>query len=371
MNGSEVMDINAITKNFEFHGSTSVIALFDSLRKVRNSSISSSIQDKETGRSEPRQRSLISDLHNDNFLCHQKSVDATTNLANEDDHSLYAMLFIDVYFNSLHLVQPILDKDWFLKRCNDMWSNRPNKLRQSFKALYFSVLCLGACIRSWTEQSINGMNKIEWTRLLFGKAENALGRSGTFNDLEAVQAPLILSQVCLHQMDLNLAYSLLGIAIRTALSTGINRKVLFVDRNFPQDSPTLSVARTWWALYNIEIELCFILGRPNTLGSDEYHNRPLPPIDQSENAIIAVTHQLSQIIRKVSVEIYLSHEDSNEKLQRAFEIERELDQWLIDLPVCVRPTLESSDPEKTMYNMGTVCDPYWQQLQRFIIRTSE
>jgi hypothetical protein len=374
MNGDELMDINSITHNFEFHGSTSVVALFNGLRKVRQSSASSSDQSPKLERYEYQQRSVVSDFHNDTFPGYYQSIDGPVDVVNEENYSLHALLFIDTYFKSLHFVHPILEQAWFLNRCNDLWTGRTQNLRRSFMALYFGVLCLGASIRVWTEETINGMARLDWICLLFRKAERALGRSGSVNDLEAVQAPVILCQVCLHQMDLNLAYAFLGMAIRTAFSTGINRKVTFADQHYPQDSPLLSVSRTWWALHNLEIELSFTLGRPNALGLDRYHNRPLPPIDQSENAIIPVTHQLSYIMRKVSAEIYLSRTKPNEKLQRAIELESELEKWLTSLPTDIKPPSESADPpcsENVIYSVGTIRGPYWPQLQKFILRIRE
>jgi hypothetical protein len=371
MNGDELMDINSVTLNFEFHGSTSVVALFNGLRKVREISTSSSKQIPESGPYAQRQRSVVSDFHNEAFPGYYGSIDGPTDIVNQENYSLHALLFIDAYFKSLHFVHPVLEQGWFLERCSSLWAGRTQNLRRSFMALYFSVLCLGACIRTWTEGSINGMGRLDWVCLLFRKAEHALGRSGSVNDLEAVQAPFILCQVCLHQMDLNLAYAFLGMAIRTAFSTGINRKVTFADQHFPQDSPLRTVSRTWWALHNLEIELSFTLGRPNVLGLDRYHNRPLPPIDPSENAIIPAIHQLSSIVRRVSTEIYLSRARPNEKLQQATDLESELEQWLSSIPEGIRPLSESTEctlSDNAAYRIEPIRGPHYQQLQKFILR---
>jgi Fungal specific transcription factor domain len=367
MNSDELMDINSATKNFEFHGSTSVVTLFNGLQKEQQSRATSSSSSPSMELGE-RQRSAVSEFHNDKFLGQLERHGQSVDISYEETYALHAFLFIDSYFKTLHFVHPILDQPWFLHRCNDLWAGRTNHLRQSFLALYFSVLSLGACVRIWTEDSINGMGRLEWSRLLFEKAEHALGRNGSINDLEAVQAPFILSLICQQQLELNLAYSFLGRAIRTAFSTGINRKVTFVDRNYPQDSPTFTVARTWWGLYNLEIELSFTLGRPDTLGMDSYHNRPLPPIDESENSIIPIMYQLSHIIRKVSAEIYLSHTRPDEKLRQATQIELELDQWLNNLPAIIRPPLGSS--VEAMQSAGNIRNPYWPRLQVLILKIS-
>jgi hypothetical protein len=358
MNSDELMEINSATKNFEFHGRTSVVALFNGLTAFSPA--------KDPGE---KQRSVVSDFHNDKFLGQARGQGQVADISHEDTHALHALLFIDSYFKSFHFIHPILEQGWFLMRCNDLWAGRTKFLRQSFLALYFSVLSLGACVRVWTEPSINGMDRLQWSRLLFEKSERALGRSGSVNDLEAVQAPLILALLCQQQLELNLAYSFLGRAIRTALSTGINRKVVFANRTHPQDSPTLTVGRTWWALYNLEIELCFTLGRPDTLGANSCHDRPVPPIDESENAIIPITHRLSDFIRQVSAEIYISREQPAEKLRRATQIELELDQWLGSLPAHTRPP--SGSYVEAMQNRPHIGSHYWARLQILTLTISK
>jgi hypothetical protein len=362
------MDINSATKNFEFHGRTSVVALFNGLRKEQQSLATSSSSSPSLDSGE-QQRSVVSDFHNEKFLGQLVGHGQSVDVSREETYALHALLFIDAYFKTLHFVHPILDQEWFLRRCNDLWAGRTHALRQSFLALYFSVLSTGACFRIWTEDSINGMGRLEWSRLLFERAEHALGRNGSVNDLEAVQAPFILSLICKQQLELNLAYSFLGRAIRTALTTGINRKVVFADPNYPQDSPNFTVGRTWWDLYNLEIELSFTLGRPDTLGMDSYHNRPLPPIDESENAIIPVTHQLSHIVRKISAEIYLSRARPDEKLRRATQIELELDQWVSNLPAIIRPPLGSS--VEAMQSVENIRSAYWPRVQMLTLKISK
>ena len=367
MNSEELMDINSATKNFEFHGRTSVVALFNGLRKEQQNLVTSS-RGSQSLNSDEGQGSGVHDFHNEKFLGEAVGHGQSVDVSSEETYALHAFLFIDSYFKTVHLVHPILDRAWFLRRCDILWTDRPHTLRQSFLALYFSVLSSGACFRVWTEESINGMGRLEWSRLLFEKAEHALGRNGSVNDLEAVQAPFILSLICQQQLELNLAYSFLGRAIRTAFSTGINRKVAFVDPNYPQDSPNFTVGRTWWDLYNLEIDLSFTLGRPDTLGLDSYHNRPLPPIYKSENAIIPVMHQLSNIVRKVSADIYLSRAQPDEKLRRATQIEHELDDWLTNIPEIIRPPLGSS--VEAMQSAENIQNVYWPRLQMLTLKIS-
>jgi hypothetical protein len=358
----EVMDINIQTQRFEFHGQTSSLAFLERLRKVQETSAAPSSY-APTPRSQGRGRSFVSDFQNDAFMDQREGPNAVSERLDEEYYPLHAYTFLDTYFKSLHYVHPILDQSVFLERCHDVWRGQSARLPRSFKALYFSVLALGALTRTWTETHINGMGRLEWTRLLFEKAEIALGRPGSLNDLEAVQAPFILAQVCQHELNPNLAYTYLGMAIRTAFSTGINRKVVFRDKNFPSDSPSLTVARTWWALYSLEIELSFTLGRLDMLGPDLYHNRPPPPLADHEDSIIPATLGLSRIMREISVGMYHRRITLADKLNQARHLELKMDEWVAHLPPRIRPT-----STREVAPAGTLRDPYWPKLQMLILR---
>jgi hypothetical protein len=358
----EVMDINTETQRFEFHGQTSQLAFLDRLRKVQETSNASSTY-APTPRTQGRGRSFVSDFQNDAFMDSRESPQAASQRLDEEYYPLHAYTFLDTYFKTLHYVHPILDQSIFLERCHDVWRGQSSRLSRSFKALYFSVLALGALTRTWTETHINGMGRLEWTRLLFEKAELALGRPGSLNDLEAVQAPFILAQVCQHELNPNLAYTYVGMAIRTAFSTGLNRKVIFRDKKFPSDSPSLVVSRTWWALYSLEIELSFTLGRLDMLGPDSYHNRPPPPIADHEDSIIPAMLGLSRIMRKISVGMYHNRTTLVDKLNQANLLEHNIEEWVNQLPPKIRPTSCPSELPQ-----GTLRDPYWPKLQMLIMR---
>jgi hypothetical protein len=357
----EVTDINLETKIFEFHGQTSSIAFLERLRKVQQNGISP--VRAPTPNLHSRGRTLVRELRKDSYMDQRETAQTALGLSDEEYYPLHAYTFLDTYFRTLHFVHPIIDQDNFIKRCHDLWRGQVSKVTRSFKALYFSVLALGSLTRIWTEQHINGLGRLEWTRLLFEKADLALGRAGSLNDLEGVQAPYIMALVCQHELNPSLAYAYAAMAIRTAFSTGINRRPVFRDAKFPSDSPTLAVSRTWWGLYSLEIELSFTLGRPDMLGSDLYHNRLPPPIGDDENSIIPAMLGLSRIMRETSLRIYLSRSTLTEKLQQANHLEHELDSWVAHLPLGIRPcsSAESTAPSKLR-------DPYWPKLQMLILR---
>ena len=110
--------------------------------------------------------------------------------------------------------------------------------------------------------------------------------------------------------------------------------------------------------------MSFSLGRPDTLGLDVYHNRVLPPIDNSEFAIIPVMVQFARIIRKISVIIYHSSSSWQDKISFAAQIEQELDQWAASLPKNIK-SLGLDEPP-----LGALKEPKWCRRQRLVLRIS-
>lgn len=109
-------------------------------------------------------------------------------------------------------------------------------------------------------------------------------------------------------------------------------------------------------------EMSFSVGRPDTLGMDEYHNRSLPERDDSEHAIIPWMVDFAQIIRKVSVQIYHSRFSLQDKLHLALQIETDMDKWVAKLPPRIKPDLQGQPASS-----GDLRDPKWARRQRLVL----
>lgn len=363
---NEVMDINTTTRGFEYHGQTSSIAFLERLRSFTEPSVPtpSSTPPVMISAQWPAisGRSLVTDFHNDSFIQQEEAPPWVCEKIEDEFFPLQAYTFIEAYFSHQHYVHPIVDKEPFLCLCRKLWEGQSRDTTRSFQAMYFALLALGALTRTWNEESISGKGRYEWTLLLFRKAEVALGRPGAFPNLLTIQALLIMAKICQYQLDLNFAYTYLGLGIRTALTCGINRLTVFRVKDIPKDSPSLMVARTWWALYALEIELSFALGRPDTLGLDFHHNRPVPRMNDSESDIIHATLDLSMIIRDVSSGVHLSAVKLPDRIHQAKKLEGRLDDWLAQLPDKIRPTLGTD-----VLSSGSIRDQQWTKLQMFVL----
>lgn len=112
--------------------------------------------------------------------------------------------------------------------------------------------------------------------------------------------------------------------------------------------------------------MSFSVGRPDTLGMDEYHNRAMPDRDDSEYAIIPWMTDFAQIIRRVSVQIYHSRITLQEKLHLGLQIESDMDRWLTRLPEKLRPDIGTDRPSRSALR-----DPKWARRQRLVLGISE
>jgi hypothetical protein len=321
----EVMDVNTVTKRFEFHGTSSVIAALDRLVQLRSDIITKSPTSDITLAA--RSISSVSEFQNDAFMLKAHKPLLLSMSFNDDDYfSLYAPLFIDSYFLGLHYIHPLIDQGFFLKRCHDLWNGDTSKLRASFRLQYYAILALGTATRNWTEGHINGLNQLEWTQLLISKAEQTMTEVEYQTDFEGAQAMFILAQVHLQSLSYNTAYTYLGIAIRIAHSGSVHRQMRQEDSKVPVDSPSSIISRCWWSLYQQEIELSFLLGRPDGLGNETFATRQLPPVSLgSEMNFTPAMFGISQALRDIATNIYNGTGDLAGMLAKASTIERNLE----------------------------------------------
>ena len=356
----EVNDVNPHTQNPEFHGKTSSVAFLASLQ---SQAPDSHVRLGSAFPSTASHPSVVSLLHNEEF-----SPDALTQLQQPGnkllEHERYyfrqAHAFLDGYFQNLHFIHPILDRTSFMSRCEDLWFGRAESQPRSFVALYYSLMSLGALIRTWNEEDIGGMGRLEWSRRLFDLARIALESGKNETSVESIQCLFFMAKVSQNELNPSLAYLYLGWATRACFSAGFNRKRSSAGNEMlPEDN---TIAKLFWGLYSLEIETSFALGRPDGLGSDAYHNQPMPSLHGGETAIITVMVDFSRIVKEVSETIYLSDLHWADKTERASRIETKMHGWLQNLPDAVRPSISGSS---TLPRIAK--DPTWAKRQRLVL----
>ncbi|EEY15972.1 conserved hypothetical protein [Verticillium alfalfae VaMs.102] len=368
----EVSGVNRHTRNVEFYGTSSSVALLSHIQ--RNGGQNSSAADDAHAL-------LVTSLHNPSFHSPDTSsarVDAGTQ-SQPLLYSRHSRGFLDNYFSAIHYIHPILDRELFIQRCERLWTSAEGTRVTSFAALYYSVLALGALVGVRPDEPLEGLTNLQWSRKFFDQAKTYCNQLGMVTDLEMVQCyfflvssvPYISSHGRTFELTLNtgqVCYMYVGLSVRTALAMGINRGP---GPNARTDTARLKAeSRTW-------CELSFAMGRPDTLGADLYHTRPYPFIQGSPNAdasqpelleplhcaIIKSMVDFSRLTRTVCLGIYLSDTPVLSTTALAFQIEKDLDRWIESLPEQIRPNITAGPPS----TLKAARDPQWAKRQKLVL----
>lgn len=220
----EIREVNRHTNAIEFHGNTSSAAALGHLQRAREPVQQQNVTPNRymhavadhppasttgyghAGNAKPKS-SLISTLHNPNFYSSQlqtplhdsdKYLADYTQGANTSENRFYfeyAHVFVEGYFENLHFIHPLIDKENFVLQAHNLWFGRNSPTDSSFIALYLSLLSLGALIRAWDQPRLGGLTRFEWSRKLFAEAQGYLNTWCFTNNLEIVQALYLM--VCL------------------------------------------------------------------------------------------------------------------------------------------------------------------------------
>ncbi len=335
---SDVMSTNPHTGNLEFYGSSSSVAFIRHVETLSRSSTTG----LDVRRSE---RSLMSLLQDAEFQPGKSRSMPALQASEQNTDRFYfrfARRFLDAYFSNIHSIHPLFEEEVFLNRCEDLWFERPGKPSLSFLALYYAVLSIGSLVMAASESlETSGADRFAWSRTLFQEAQTIITELGTATDLEMVQCFYVMTKICQHELNPHIAYLYSGQATRIALAIGINRKPISPGAADPRN--LMAASQTWWAVYCLDIQTSFALGRPESLGPDEYHTQRLP-LEALEDPslsphilqVVPCMIELSRITRQVALDLYTRQWEMEEKLHRAKTLDAELEQWLQQLPLHLR-----------------------------------
>ncbi len=192
--GQEVSGINHHTRNVEFYGRSSSVALLSQVQQSGNEPTTLTEGGVDAG-------AIVSNLHNPAF-----TPPGVPNVACQDggavtpSHYPQCRGFLHGFFASIHYIHPIIDKPAFLKRCELLWSGTGEaKRNSSFTALYYSVLSLGALVGLRDDEPIDGVSNLQWSRKFFDLARSICNSLGMVTDLNMVQC-FVLMVRCLYKL---------------------------------------------------------------------------------------------------------------------------------------------------------------------------
>ncbi|KAM6529313.1 hypothetical protein FALCPG4_007453 [Fusarium falciforme] len=183
----EVYGVNRHTRNVEFYGSSSSVVLLSEAQKAGYEEGRVNGGDDES--------ELVSSLHNsalspDDITGSKATKRTRTTPPGSATHYRQCHPFLNSFFMTLHYLQPMIDKAEFLAKCTALWESATST-NQSFVALYYSVLSLGALVAIRDEELIDGIENLQWSRIFFEEARSRASIN-MVTDIETVQCYFIL-----------------------------------------------------------------------------------------------------------------------------------------------------------------------------------
>jgi hypothetical protein len=111
------------------------------------------------------------------------------------------------------------------------------------------------------------------------------------------------------------------------------------------------------------MEISFSLGRPDSLGLDEYHPRAMPSMESSETAIIGAMVPFARLTRAVVESIYLTESSIQHKLSNTRHLEEEMELWLQNSRAQIRPVFQDPGNQSRILKY-----PKWSQRQKLVVK---
>ncbi|KAF2875493.1 fungal-specific transcription factor domain-containing protein [Massariosphaeria phaeospora] len=229
----------------------------------------------------------------------------------------------------------------------------------SFLPLLYAVLALGTLSRKETaSETIDYESTIE-EGIKYFQVSRQLLDIAVCRDLTSLQAIVFMIQFLQSSAKLSTCYSYIGLALRSALRMGLHRSST-IDFS-PIEAETRK--RVFWVIRKMDIYVSAMLGLPTSVQDEDFDQslptecddeyiteteiRPMPEGTISVMAAANAHTKILQILSKICKYVYPikgGAEPRGAKLvtysvgySKIREIERDLQQWLDQLPMALKP----------------------------------
>ncbi|KAL8884785.1 MAG: hypothetical protein Q9215_007235 [Flavoplaca cf. flavocitrina] len=228
------------------------------------------------------------------YHCDDMSLDVPSHIqAYELPPKEIADLLLSCYLESVHPAFPIIGKITFVKQYQWYYNNspvQPGPLWLAILNLLFAIAARYSCLTRavWSPRADDEHTYFSRARLL-GLGADALWAHG---ELQRIQVTGLTSFYLMASNQINRAYAVNGIAVRQALSLGLNLRNQ--DRNLAESSKEIRY-RVWWAVATTERTLSAMTGRPASFSAG-HCSAPLPvPLDEASFMLSDGAYQTSAI----------------------------------------------------------------------------
>lgn len=348
-NTTSLDEYNNIIRNREFYGTSGILSFLTKLRDQAYEADENNVFSTYPSADRPASPTVVDFLHDGSEKTGSQSLNGTSNF---ESSNLLKQELIRLFFENLHLIHPVLDRDIFLQTCQKLiWSRKGDTENRSsmrphhpFFAIYNAVLALGAVVAPDDQESISRfeeMAKVERSdgyytmkivspfqlaETYFERAKAYLGDVFTIRSIAGTITLLLFSIYSQNTLRSHACYLYSGMAVRTALAIG--------PGSYTDSNDTQLMSRLWWTVYSHEVEMCASAGRMSALADVSSYNIPLPSIPGSTEPAWIINHSVSlaAITNEISKEIYQSTasndiDDRDKRSHRCAEIDNKLHDW--------------------------------------------
>ena len=162
-----LIDVNNETRGVEYYGGSSSVAILDRLyKRARRQS------PNRARTSASNKPSVVNLLYNPEFhepspTAMQSSPDGRPHPTEPVSSRLIEGGFLNAFFDTLHYMHPVLDKNVFIERCD----KGAAEARNDFAALYYACLALAAITSPEKDPKLTGFSPIQWANMYVDRAK--------------------------------------------------------------------------------------------------------------------------------------------------------------------------------------------------------
>lgn len=181
---------------------------------------------------------------------------------------------VEDYFQAVHPEFPIIGKDIFLGQYRSFYSNptlQPGKRWMAVLNLIFAIATTRSHLAQYQRQRGDHTNHVVY----FTRAwQWSMGDVILLDhpNIQQVQVEGLAAFYLLTTGQINRSWRMIGIAIRSAVAMGLNRRI--ESDSIVHLSKEIRY-RVWWALFMLDTLLCVVTGRPPTI-TEYFRTTPLP-----------------------------------------------------------------------------------------------
>jgi hypothetical protein len=166
-----LVEVNNETHGVEYYGGSGSLAILDRLYKRARRQSAANRQRTSTASTKP---SVVNLLHNPDFeyspTAPHASPDGVVHTSEPISSRLIEGGFLNAFFDTLHYMHPVVDKNHFLEKCDKGALETEN----DFAALYYACLAVASITSPEKDPKLSGYSPIQWANMYVDRAKKSI-----------------------------------------------------------------------------------------------------------------------------------------------------------------------------------------------------